>query len=314
MQKNGRFPARQISTLEMKGAIVDAACALVQQSHCNCVEDLLHRRDNDMANDSDDLGQFDRIMQTLRSTFDLKERGALTDADYDDLKGRLLKRLESMETVAHPPQPLEGVLNLPPLEMYAADFHRMMVQQMYQEYPGAQGDQREYMQRMISMLAQQQALRPSDMPHMRMMVDTVCDNTFGESIDRLMEGAAKLQSIHNQVRLNAETSRLAKTVSGIAHNSAQNAVFGIEQAAPQAAAMPKTEPARGWGIVKEDTNGALSGAGLALGITTIPGAAVAVAAVASALGPAMPILGVLGALVGAGVISGMEWARTKTGS
>jgi len=267
-----------------------------------------------MANDPDDLEQFDRIVQTLRSTFDLKERGALTDADYDDLKGRLLKRLESEETVAHPPQPFEGGVNLPPLEMYAADFHRMMVQKMYQEYPGVQGDQREYMQRMISMLAQQQALRLSDMPHMRMMIDTVCDNRFGQSIEQLMEGAAKLQSIHNQVRLNADTSRLAKTVSGIAHNSAQNAIFGIEQTTPQAAPIPKPEPARGWGIVKEDTNGALSGAGLALGIATTPGAAVTVAALTTALGPAIPILGVLGALVGAGVISGMEWARTKTGS
>jgi hypothetical protein len=165
----------------------------------------------------------------LHSAFDLKERGALTDADYHALKGQLLERLESMETEVHAPQPLEGGLDLPPLEMYAADFHRMMVQQMYQEYPHEQSAQREYMQRMISMLVQQQALRPSDMPHMRMMVDTVCDNRFGENIERLMEGAAKLQSIDNQVRLSAETSRLAKAVSGIAHNSAQNAVFGVEQ-------------------------------------------------------------------------------------
>jgi hypothetical protein len=264
-----------------------------------------------MANDSDDLSQFDRIVQTLRSTFELKEQGILTDVEYNDFKGRLLRRLESIETAARPATPLEGALNLPSLEMYAADFHRMMVHQMYREHPGAQGDPRPYMLQMILNLAQQQALRPCDMLHMRMMVDIVCDNSFGENIDRLMEGAAKLQSMHDQVRLNAETSRLAKTFSGIAHNSAQNAVFGLEQVAPP---IPKPDTGRRWGIVKDDTNAALSGAGLALSMAATPGAAVAVAAVASALGPAIAVLGVVGALVAAGAVSGMEWARTKPGS
>jgi hypothetical protein len=263
-----------------------------------------------MASDSDDLSQFDRIVQTLRSTFELKEQGILTDAEYNDLKGRLLRHLESVETAARAPQSLKEALDLPPLEMYAADFHRMMVQQMYREHPGTQGDPRPYMLHMVSTLAQHRALEACDMPHMRMMVDTVCDNSFGENMDRLMQGAAKLQSVHDQVRLNAETSRLAKTLSGIAHNSAQNAVFGIEETAPT---LPP-DTGRRWGIVKDDTNAALSGAGLALGMAAIPGATVAVAAVTSALGPAMAILGVLGALTAAGVVSGMEWARTKPSS
>jgi hypothetical protein len=263
-----------------------------------------------MASDSDDLSQFDRIVQTLRSTFELKEQGILTDAEFIELKGRLLRRLESVETTARSPQPLEGLLNLHPLEMYAADFHRMMVQQMYREHPGAQGNPQPYMLQMISTLAQQRALGPCDMPHMRMMVEIVCDNSFGENQEGLMQGAAKLQSIHDQVRLNAETSRLAKTLSGIAHNSAQTAVFGIEQAAP----MPQPVSERKWGIVKDDVNGALSGAGLALSMAATPGAAMAVGAVTSALGPAMAVLGVLGALVAGGVVSGIEWARTKPGT
>ena len=78
--------------------------------------------------------------------------------------------------------------------------------------------------------------------------------------------------------------------------------------------MPKPEPGRKWGIVKDDTNAAWSGSGLALSMAATPGAAVTVAAVASALSPAMTVLGVVGALVAGGLVSGIEWVRTKPGS
>jgi hypothetical protein len=71
--------------------------------------------------------------------------------------------------------------------------------------------------------------------------------------------------------------------------------------------MPKPEPGIKRGIVKDDTNAALSGAGLALSMAATPGAVVAVAAGASTLGPAMTVLGVVGALVAGGLVSGIEW-------
>jgi hypothetical protein len=172
---------------------------------------------------------------------------------------------------------------------------------------------------MVATLMQYRALKPSDMPHMRTIVDTVCDDSFGQHASALMGGAAKLQSVDNEVRLSAETSGLAKTLAGIAHNSAQNAVFGMappESILPPAPnpqpASPKLEPRRRWGIVKDDVNGALSGAGLAVGIVATPGASAAAAAIAGALGPAMGVLGILGALFAGGAVSGLEWARSKS--
>jgi len=260
------------------------------------------------------------MMQALRSAFELKEKGILTETEYAELKERLLVRLKTTvpaEPVVQQDRPNHS--NRPWLDMYASDLHRMIVQEMYRQHADTQGDSRNYMVNMLSTLLQHRALQPSDVSHMQAIVDTVCDDTFGQNGSTLMRGAAKLQSVDSVVRLSGETSGLARAIAGIAHSSAQNALLGM--APPDSIVPPTTEvqstsakpdPRRRWGIVKDDVNGALSGAGLVVGIVATPAAAAAATAIAGALGPAIGVLGTLGALIAAGVVSGLEWARSKS--
>jgi hypothetical protein len=277
-----------------------------------------------MSTGAHDIGNIDQILQTLKTAFELKGQGILSETDYIELKAGLLSAIRNMDADSRAAQPLEATPALPPLEIHAGDFHRIMVQRLYEDYAAPGVGSPESMLNVVETLIKHRALAPEDLPHMRKIIDIVCNGTFGQGIDQLMLGSAELQSADDQVRYSTETSRLAKAVSGIARNSAQNAVFGIESSvhtpspsnvtvppAPIPSSTPNVaDPVRRWGIVKDDVNGALSGAGLAVGVVAMPGGA-ALAALTAALGPALPFFGVIGALLGAGVISGIEWARTK---
>jgi len=119
--------------------------------------------------------------------------------------------------------------------------------------------------------------------------------------------------MHKEARLSADSSKLAKTITGIASDSAQKevAMQATAPATPATDAAATERRARRWGVVEVDVTGALTGGATAATIMAVPGFPVISLGIAAVLGPAALVLPALGAIIGAGMISGAELKRTR---
>jgi len=175
------------------------------------------------------------------------------------------------------------------------------------------------------------ALYASDMPSIRKVIEMALDQTCAYSLEQLTEALLGLNAIRNEVRLRADSSPLAKTITGVASESAEKAVEKAvekrvgaaptttanpgqadEAAAKAAAAAAQTRRFNAWATLKEDVTGAFVGASTGSTILAGPGFPIASLAFLSPAGPVAAVVPVLGAIIGAGMLSGLEVARGKT--
>ena len=157
------------------------------------------------------------------------------------------------------------------------------------------------------------ALYPSDRLRMGKLIETVTDTKFASSLEQMVQGHDQLEQMHKEARLSADSSKLAKTITGIASDSAQKevAMQATAPATPATDAAATERRARRWGVVEVDVTGALTGGATAATIMAVPGFPVISLGIAAVLGPAALVLPALGAIIGAGMISGAELKRTR---
>jgi hypothetical protein len=139
-------------------------------------------------------------------------------------------RLERPWWPIEAPQP---TTTLPPpqsFQDYAGDLHRLVAEKLAQEYPNERLDRR-YLIETAALLLAKSALHPSDMPNMTKVIETATED-HTSSLEMLVQGLIKLNAIHKEVRLSADSSPLAKTITGIACDSAEKAVGTVTNAPP----------------------------------------------------------------------------------
>ena len=258
-----------------------------------------------------------QLADTLRVFAELRQSNAITDADYDRVKSGVLAAVEQRVK----PRPIEAPPPLQGNQDFAGDIHRLIAGKLSQEYPGgeqpSQDEHKRYLMEVAAQLIAKDALHPSDMSYMTKVIETAVDQSYAGSPQKLAQGLIQLNAIHKEVRLSADTSPLARTITGIASDSAEKAVdaeanaptSSDTQTAQQTAQKRRT---RWWGAVTADVGGAFTGAGTAATILAAPGFPIASVAVLGAVGPAAAVVPVLGALIGAGMMSGIDLARTRS--
>ena len=272
--------------------------------------------------DPNGFEDLDQMLRTLQSAFDLKEKRTISEAEYERIKEKVLGYLESrLSTPTGEVARTEeyAAIQEARIALYAGDLHRMIVQQIAREYLKERIEVRKYLTETMSKLIEAKALLAADMVHMTRLIDIVCDDDFGKDDTRMLEGVARITEINDAVRLDPNTSALAKTITGIAHDSAQNVALGRiskdkDSATPTGANQMQPKQSKRhtlWGTVKDDVSGAFSGASAIGTIMAVPGFPIAWLGVLSVLGPPAAVAPILGAVVGAGLLSGIEYARQR---
>jgi hypothetical protein len=162
-------------------------------------------------------------------------------------------------------------------------------------------------------LLEKNALYQTDMPHMTKLIETVIQQQ-GQlyTLASLAQALSQLNALNKEVRLNVSGSPLAKTISGIAADSAATAVQAeATSATPTATVGGPLGRSRWWDALTADVTGAFTGAGTAATILAVPGFPVASLAALGIVGPTAVAVPVLGALIGAGMMSGIDLARSR---
>jgi hypothetical protein len=249
----------------------------------------------------DNPKELDEAIGSLRAAWELKEKGGLSEEDYSNIKRKFLSR--SVSTPSAPvgtglferPEP-QTAADQAAIALYAGDLHRTMVRVIERSLPGPEKNEQQHMMDSLSKLVELNALVLCDMPSLTSIVDTVCDSSFGA---KMPEGLAKISTANNELKLNPQSSTLAKTISGIAHDSALNAVLESQPGQPNA-----QQGASLWGAVKMDVWGSLNGGAAVATILQLAPLHTAAATLAAVLGPVGWLGATFGALVGAAVESG----------
>jgi hypothetical protein len=252
-----------------------------------------------------------QLANTLKAFAELRQSNAISDAEYDRVKAGVLAALEQlvMPEPVLAPQPSQG------LQEYAGDLHRLITEKLAREYPSGEhpplDERKRYLMDMVALLIEKRALYASDKSRMTKVIETATDESYASSMERLVQGLTQLNAIRNEVRLSTDSSPLAKTITSIASDSAEKAVEVEAAASNQEPQVAASRRKKWWGAVLADVNGALGGAGAAAGVLAIPGFPIAALAVLGPLGPAAAVVTALGAIVGAGLGSGIEQARIR---
>jgi len=257
-----------------------------------------------------------QLANALKAFAELRQNTAISDDDYDKVKAQVLAALEKklLTPEAAPPPQTTAAPKLPEgIEDHAGYLHRMIAEKLAQDYPGGTDttpeQRKRYLLTMAALLIEKGALHPGDMSRMTRVIETAMDDSYASSLERLVQGFIQLSQIHKEVRSSPDSSPLAKTIAGIASDSAEKAIEATTSTTP-AAGSQAAEAQRAaaearrksyWGSVKEDVTGAFVGAG----------SIAAVVAVVAALAPAAAPIIAAAAVVGGGMQSGFELARTR---
>lgn len=221
----------------------------------------------------------------------------------------LAERAGTSTSTAPPSPPAVATL----ISEHADALHAKLVTELAAEYPPGLEIGREplraFLLRRLTQLRERGALTESDVPQLERVVDIVLDEHNADTLAYMVQAQAALATAYRTLRLNPDASTTARTVAGIAADSAGRAVAQV--AAEEAGTAPAAADAQSakqrrqnfWATVKDDVNGAVGGAGLLVGLA-------AVGTLGLALPPIMT-LGALGALGTASLVSGIELARLR---
>jgi len=258
------------------------------------------------------LEQVNETLQTLREALELKERGGLAEAEYQELKTRLLTQsgIKLRSTVATPsttalPEITEQTVRQTAIGLHAGELHQLIVEQIEESYRQADGRTRECMGSLVTKLLELRALYPQDKPYLHNLLDVVCNKP-----ETLEYGLRKIDAIDEEVRKNVSTSDVAKSLTGIAYRSAKHAVASLET---QKLKEPQTADKTLWDAVEEDVVGGLVGATTTASIAAVPGFSLAALGFVAAASVPITWVPAVGALIGAGVTSGWKYARARFG-
>jgi hypothetical protein len=273
-----------------------------------------------------------QLVNTLKAFAELRSNNAISDAEYEKLKAQVLTAIEQriMPKPAVAAQTTTSPVRSYEIQDCAADLHSLITEKLAREYPGTAqtlpDERKRYLMAIAAQLMEKGALNASDMAPITKVIDIALDQTYADSLERLTEALLRLSAIRNEIRLRADSSPLAKTITGVASQSAEKAVEKAVEtrvsaentttsATPgQAAEAAQTRRGNAWATLKEDVTGAFVGASTASTILAGPGFPLASLAFLSPLGPVAMVVPVLGAVMGAGMMSGLELARRKTNS
>jgi hypothetical protein len=258
-----------------------------------------------------DLKQVNETLQTLRQALELKERGGLGEAEYQELKKRLLAQsglklspiVSSTTTTIAVPEITEQAVRQATIGLYAGELHQLIVQQIEENYRQAEGQTRECMRSLVAKLHELHALYPQDKPYLHNLIDVVCNKP-----ETLEYGLRQLDAINEEVRNNISTSDVAKALTGIAYRSAKHAVASLES---QKRKDPQTADKTLWDAVEVDVLGGLAGATTTASIAAVPGFSLAALGFVAAASVPITWVPAVGALIGAGVNSGWKYARAR---
>ncbi len=231
-----------------------------------------------------------QLAQVLKSFAELRDNKSITDEDYDRLKASVIEAVEqqlnrlvrvSPDVQKEPPPHLIQQSQPNGIDEFAGDLHRYIVEKLAHEYPIGENPSEEkleaYLIEAAAKLIASKALNSSDMSPMTKVIETVVRKNHAESLVTLVQALNQLNAIRNEVRRSADSSSLAKAITGIASDSAENTVK-LEAGAPKDSPTetndgPKRR-ARWWGSVLVDVDGAFMGASAAAGILAIPGVSI----------------------------------------
>jgi hypothetical protein len=276
----------------------------------------------------------ERVLRQLRELAEMRQRGDLTTTEFDTLKAECLRAVSGQGSGVVPqsgPMLRESVdlasgLSLA-LALSAGDLHRAVLAELRPTKPRVDARQRAFDQ--VSNLISRGHLNTADLRPLHQVIDTVCNDAYDT---RIAEGHQAVRLVADQVRRSMATSNLAKAIVSIAQDSANSVIeghpypgstpaldagqpqrnssalaetpFPADDAANTEGAQTMRSPKRGvvrraWAFVREDTLGAVIGAGAAGSVVSVGSLPVATA-IATALGP----IGIGALVLGAAVLSG----------
>jgi hypothetical protein len=193
-----------------------------------------------------DPAEAQQTAQALAALLDLKEKGALTEEEFNRLKMRLLEPEEPTTPHGRAPMPSEGGRLLTPgrlpgstgqaealVSAYTGDIHRLIVRAFHNRRPTNDADARVRMEETVSVLAKAKALTAADVPLLNRTIRVVCDADI-DNFALLRE----VGRINDEARLSTATSDLGRALTAIAFDSAQT--FVLERIA-----TPSDEPGTG---------------------------------------------------------------------
>lgn len=264
-------------------------------------------------------------MNTLRAFAELRQSGAIDEAEYDKLKVEVLAALQlcvkrgPVDVLAPPvaSPALQGIGG------YADGLHRMLADAVSQEYPKASvashDARKRYCMDLAARLLSRGALAAGDMAPMTKMIEIIMDVGHAQSLETMVKGRMEINAVRREIRERATSSELALTIAGIVSDSADKAVdLEASAATGTTSAVPgmdniESQKRRSslWNTVKEDGMGAMVGAATASTIIAGPGFPLAALAVLGPLGPVAAVVPALGALIGGGMMSGIAMAETN---
>jgi hypothetical protein len=169
-----------------------------------------------------------QLANALKSFSELHQNKAISDEDYNRIRASSRQwRGLTLEPISTPPT--TGARRPPQdVQDYAGVLHRLITDKLVAEYPEGDNvtadDRKRYLNTTVTQLLANGALYPCDRLRMERLIETVTDTQFASSLERMVEGQDKLDQMHREARLSVDSSVLAKTITGIASDSAQKAV------------------------------------------------------------------------------------------
>lgn len=258
-----------------------------------------------------DLRQFNDTIQVLRQALELKERGGLSEFEYGNIKINLLENsgiqasASKSTTISKTTSVMaDQAIREATIGLYAGELHDLIVQQIEENYRLAAGSDREYMLSLVTKLSDLGAIYPQDKPYLNHLIDVV--STKPEVLEN---GLRNIEGINEEVRKNVSTSETAKALTGTAYRSARRAIDSLSS---QKTKEPQEAEKTLWGVVKDDVIGGLTGAQTVASIAALPGFSLPAIGFVAALGAPVVWLPAIGVVLGAGVMSGIQYANARS--
>jgi len=271
-----------------------------------------------MATLTDD--PFALACERLTRIADLRNNDLLDDAEYDDLRAKLLAEIKVSVLPAREDRTLHSAPTTPEgwrSEPSYGHLHAQIVKRIRNAYEESDQDGKQMSLRALAEIANSRALKEGESVQLERLVDEVyrpfTGNAYSaEDAVAVLDRVITVSKISLEIISARDASAAAKAIAGVAEQSAHEAGAEIRRDVQEAQERKKsnvTLPTKDldplWkSLVGEDVLGAMNGAASAVTVTTpffgIP-----------PFGWAPAIVAAVGAVIGGGVQSGAAYGRRK---
>jgi hypothetical protein len=187
-----------------------------------------------------------QLAHLLQLLTELHRSEAISEREYRTLRERVLTALKLA---------LEPTSGRPQIQDLAGELHRLITKDLAEKFPSgdrvSQTARREYLYDTVHQLLERGTLRHDDLPYMAGTIDMVTDDRFGSSIAQLERGFVRVIEIQRETMRSEDTTPLAKTITGIAADSAETAVATARSSRSAAGSdgQPVSRHSRIWSVV-----------------------------------------------------------------